>query len=55
MFSIMQKLVGKKFYVTKEEAQDKADVFYAVNRLTDDQYVQLTELVNTSYTETANV
>lgn len=49
MFNVMQKLIEKKFYPTVEEAQDKIDVFYAVNRLTDDQYVELTELVLASY------
>lgn len=53
MFNVMQKLISKKFYITQEEAQDKIDVFYAVNRLTDDQYVELTELVVASYAEVA--
>ena len=49
MFEIMKKLVGKKFYTTADEAQNKADVFYATNRLADAQYVDLTELVKSSY------
>lgn len=49
MFEILKKLVGNKFYTAAEEAQNKTDVFYATNRLTDEQYVELTELVKTSY------
>ena len=41
MFKIMSKLINKKFYDTAEEAQQKCDVFYAVGRLTDDEYTDL--------------
>lgn len=49
MFNVMQKLISKKFYPTTEDAQDKIDIFFATNRLTDEQYVELTELVVASY------
>lgn len=49
MYKIMTKLITKKFYKTGEEAQQKCDVFYAVGRITDDEYTELTELVNTTY------
>lgn len=49
MYNVMKKLIEKKFYKTKEEAQNKIDVFYACNRLSDDQYAELTELIETSY------
>lgn len=32
-----------------EEMQDKLDVYFAANRLTEEQYRELTELVMTSY------
>ena len=49
MYNSMKRLVTRKFYKTADEAQNKLDVFYAVNRLTDEQYTELTELVQTTY------
>ena len=49
MYNSMKRLITRKFYKTAEEAQNKLDVFYAVNRLTDEQYTELTELVQTTY------
>ena len=49
MYNSMKRLITSKFYKTADEAQNKLDVFYAVNRLTDDQYTELTELVQTTY------
>jgi len=51
MYTVMRKLINKRFYDTAEEAQMKLDVFYAVNRLTDDQYAELTALVVEVYGE----
>lgn len=51
MYKSMKTLIGKKFYKTAELAQKKLDVFYAVNRLTDDEYTELTALVETVYEE----
>ena len=50
MYNSMKKLIEKKFYVDAETAQKKLDVFYACNRLTDEQYTELTMLVNEVYT-----
>ena len=49
MYSAMKRLIARKFYKTADEAQNKLDVFYAVNRLSDEQYTELTELIMTSY------
>lgn len=51
MYNIMKKLINKRFYATKEEAQQKCDVFYAVGRITDDNYTELTALIESVYTE----
>ena len=40
MFNSMKKLISKKFYKTAEIAQNKVDVFYACNRLTDEEYAE---------------
>ncbi len=55
MYKSMKILIGKKFYKTAELAQKKLDVFYAVNRLTDDEYTELTALVETVYGDDSSV
>lgn len=55
MYKMMKKLIEKKFYKTAEEAQNKLDVFYAVNRLSDEEYSELTMLVETTYAAEATV
>lgn len=45
MYKSMKTLINRKFYKAAELAQRKLDVFYAVNRLSDDEYQELTALV----------
>lgn len=49
MYNVMKKLITKKFYKTAEEAQIKIDVFYATNRLTDEEYTELSVLIEEVY------
>ena len=49
MYNSMKKLITKKFYKSAEAAQTKLDVFYACERLTDDEYTELTMLVGEVY------
>ena len=51
MYSAMKRLIARKFYKTSDVAQNKLDVFYAVNRLSDEQYTELAGLVVESYSE----
>ena len=51
MYTAMKRLIARKFYKTADEAQNKLDVFYAVNRLSDEQYTELAGLVVESYSE----
>lgn len=51
MYNAMKKLIGRRFYNTAEEAQEKLDVFYAMGRLTTAQYEELTALVQSVYGE----
>ena len=53
MYNIMKKLIEKKFYKTADDAQTKIDVFYAVSRINDDEYVELSELIKNTYNVTA--
>ena len=52
MYNIMTKRINKRFYKTKEEAQQKCDVFFAVGRITDEQYTELCALIESVYGET---
>ena len=49
MYKIMKTLITKKYYKTGEEAQSKLDVFFAVSRITEEEYVELTNLVQQLY------
>lgn len=49
MYSAMKKLIEKRFYNTEAEAQNKLDVFFAVNRLSDGEYAELTVLTAEVY------
>ena len=49
MYSAMKRLITRKFYKTADEAQNKLDVFYTVNRLSNEQYTELTALVDKTY------
>lgn len=51
MYKAMKTLIGKKFYKTADVAQNKLDVFYAANRLSDDEYIELTAMVTDMYSE----
>ena len=49
MYNTMKLLISKKFYKTQAEAQQKLDVFYAMSKLTDEEYVELTMLAEQMY------
>ena len=49
MYNAMKRLIARKFYKTADEVQNKLDVFYAVNRVSDEQYTELTSLVTETY------
>lgn len=49
MYNVMKKLISKKFYKTAEEAQNKIDIFYATNRLEDEEYTELSLLIEEVY------
>ena len=51
MYNAMKILINKKFYKIADIAQNKLDVFYAANRLTDDEYLELTTLIVEQYIE----
>ena len=47
----MKKLIEKKFYKLADIAQTKIDVFYAVSRLNDEEYTELSLLIQEIYSD----
>lgn len=49
MFNTLKKLIEKHFYVDRETALAKADTVFAMNKITESQYVELTMLIDENY------
>lgn len=49
MAQILKNLIVNKWYKTREMAESKIDKAWAKNIITDDEYDELTELLNTYY------
>lgn len=47
----MTNLIEKKFYKTKDEAVAKLDVYFAMNRISEEEYATLTLLAEETYAE----
>ena len=52
MSKIMENLINNKYYATKDEVEQKLNVFFAFNVVTQEEYTQLMELTNQMYNET---
>ncbi|HBG4932898.1 TPA: hypothetical protein PC517_002639 [Clostridioides difficile] len=46
MYNILKRMIEQKNFDTKEELQTKLDVFYAMNRIKENEYTELTSLLN---------
>ena len=51
MYKSMKILIGKHVYKTADAAQNKLDVFFAVNRLSQEEDEEQTALVQDVYSE----
>ena len=49
IYNYLKNLINVKFYATKMDAEIKVDVFYAANKLNDEQYAELVVLINDKY------
>lgn len=49
LVNLLNNLIEKKFYENKEEIQNKLDVFYAMNKINDEEYTSLTLKVEEEY------
>lgn len=45
----MTSLISKQFYATKDEAVPKLDVYYAMNRIGEEDYTKLVMLADSAY------
>lgn len=48
LFKVLQNLIKNKRY-SKEDIQNRVDVFMAYNRITEEQYAELMDLINEVY------
>ena len=48
---LMTNLIGKKFYKTKDEAVAKLDVYFAMSRISEEEYAKLVPLAEATYSE----
>lgn len=46
---LMENLIGKKFYKTKDEAVAKLDVYFAMSRISEEEYAKLVLLAEGAY------
>ena len=47
--TLLENLITKKYYENKEEIQNKLDVFYAMSKISDEEYTILTLEVEDVY------
>lgn len=51
MYRILTNLINKKFYATKEMATAKVDIAFAMGKITEEQYTDLTMVIEKIYPE----
>ena len=48
LYKVLKNLIVNKYY-TREDIQDRIDVFMAYNRITEEQYAELMNLIDEVY------
>ena len=48
LFKVLKNLIVNKYY-TRKDIQDRIDVFMAYNRITEEQYMELMNLIDEVY------
>ena len=51
---LLKRLITKKYYKEKADIENKLNVFYAMSKITDEEYSDLTLLVEDTYIEVDN-
>lgn len=52
---LMTNLIEKKFYDTKEDAVAKLDVYFAMSRISEEEYATLVLLAESAYSEPVTI
>lgn len=52
---LLKKLITKKYYKEKADIENKLNVFYAMNKISDEEYSELTLLVEDTYVEVEEI
>ena len=50
IYTLLKRMITTGNY-EKEDMQNKLDIFFAVNRITEEQYLELTNLINSKQAE----
>lgn len=48
---LLKRLITKKYYKEKTDIENKLNVFYAMNKITDEEFAELTLLVEDTYVD----
>lgn len=48
---LLKKLIAKKYYKEKTDIENKLNVFYAMSKITDEEFAELTLLVEYTYVD----
>lgn len=51
IIELLKKLITKKYYKEKTDIENKLNVFYAMSKISDEEYSELTLLVEDTYVE----
>ena len=49
VIKLMKNLISKKFYDNKDDAIAKLDVYFAMNRISEEEYAELALLAESAY------
>ena len=49
LIQLLERLINKKYYTDRQAIENKLNVFYAMNKITDEQYSELTLKVDEVY------
>ncbi len=51
----LKNLILKKYYKGKEDIENKLNIFFAMNKIDEEEYIELTMLVEDTYIEVDNI
>ena len=48
---LLKRLITKKYYKEKEDIENKLNIYFAMNKIDEEEYIELTMLVEDTYIE----